>query len=78
MNNGIMAEFLKKHQAEVMDVCITEFNEKVFVDGIRAEGRMEVIESMLRMGRTPEEIVSFTGIPMEEVRQVEESMLAQV
>ena len=29
------------HQAEVKDVCITEYKEKSFVDGIRAEGRAE-------------------------------------
>ena len=52
--------------AEVKDVCITEYNEKTFVDGIRAEGRAEgreegqnllaTVVQRLRKGETPEQI----------------------
>ena len=41
IQHGVLRDFLKKHRAEVMDVCITEYNEKTFIDGIRAEGREE-------------------------------------
>lgn len=43
LNRGknVMADFLKKHRAEVMSVCLTEYNEKTFVNGIREEGRKE-------------------------------------
>lgn len=37
----IMEAFLTKHRAEVLSVCITEFDEKVYADGIREEGRKE-------------------------------------
>jgi hypothetical protein len=40
----------------------------------RAEGRAEMIEQMLVSGKTPEEISSFTGIPLEEIKAVEKSM----
>lgn len=36
--DGIMKEFLKKHKSEVVSVCLTEFNEKVFAKGMREEG----------------------------------------
>ena len=39
--DGIMSDFLTKHKAEVRNVCITEFDEKVYTDGIREEGRAE-------------------------------------
>ncbi len=39
--DNIMKDFLTKHKAEVMSVCITEFDEKVFTDGIREEGLAE-------------------------------------
>lgn len=39
--DGIMEDFLAKHRAEVLSVCITEFDEKVYTDGIREEGREE-------------------------------------
>lgn len=43
ISDGIMIEFLKKHQSEVISVCLTEFNERVFVKGIREEGYDEGI-----------------------------------
>lgn len=39
--DNIMKDFLTKHKAEVMSVCITEFDEKVFTVGIRKEGLAE-------------------------------------
>ena len=41
IEHNVLKIFLIKHRAEVKDVCITEYNEKSFVDGIRAEGREE-------------------------------------
>lgn len=41
IEDGIMSDFLTKHKAEVRNVCITEFDEKVYTDGIREEGRAE-------------------------------------
>ena len=64
ISENILADFLQKHRAEVMDVCITEYNEKVFIDGIHAEGRAEgqtelvkVIE-LLRSGKSESELLS--------------------
>lgn len=53
--DNIMKDFLTKHKAEVMSVCITEFDEKVFTDGIREEGweegREEGLAEGLSLGR---------------------------
>lgn len=38
IKDGIMRDFLLAHRAEVLDMCITEFNEKTFVNGIKEEG----------------------------------------
>ena len=40
---NVMKAFLIKHRAEVKSMCITEYNEKTFVDGIKAEGIAEGI-----------------------------------
>ena len=48
--DNIMKDFLTKHKAEVMSVCITEFDEKVFTDGIREEGWEEGREEGLAEG----------------------------
>lgn len=47
INSNVLKEFLVAHRAEVISVCLTEFNEKVFVDSIREEGRAEGELSML-------------------------------
>ena len=41
INDGILKDFLLAHRAEVVTMVLTEFDEKTFVDGIRAEGRVE-------------------------------------
>jgi predicted transposase YdaD len=83
---GILTDFLVGHRAEVRDMCITEFNEKTFVRGIREEGRVEgraeerkqMISQMLRAGKTPEEITDFCGYDLTEVQAVADSMLTTV
>ena len=53
-------------------MCITEYNEKSFVDGIRAEGRAEgqnllvTVVNRLRNGETAEQIIA-SGIDAETV-----------
>lgn len=39
--NDEFGKLLHMHKAEVTDMCITEFNEKIYEDGIREEGREE-------------------------------------
>ncbi len=41
IENDVLADFLLKHRAEVKDMCITEYNELSFVNGIREESREE-------------------------------------
>ena len=59
LNDG-KNEDLLKHRAEVLDVCITEYNEKSFVDGIREEGQnlLATVVLRLRNGETPEQILA--------------------
>ena len=43
IEHGNLENVLLKHRAEVIDMCITEFNEAVFINGIKAEGIAEGI-----------------------------------
>lgn len=79
--DGIMKAFLRKHKAEVLNVCITEFDEKVFVKGIREEGieigenetKRKTALSLLKRGKlTIEEIAEDTGLSVSEVEQLAE------
>ena len=61
-----------------MDVCITEYNEKTFIDGIRAEGKAEgmvegkiegikekslqVYANCLKRGMSKEDAIAISGI----------------
>ena len=80
---NVLAEFLQKHRAEVRSMCITEYNEKVFVNGIKEEGREEGIKEGIKEGtaRTlvslvkkgllaPEEAAAEMGMPLEEFRKL--------
>ena len=60
IEHNILKRFLLKHRAEVLDVCITEYNEKSFVDGIREEGQnlLATVVLRLRNGETPEQILA--------------------
>ena len=68
------------HWQKVMDVCITEYNEKTFVDGIREEGREEerikAIRNMIELGLTKEQILM--KYSEKEYEKAEHEMLANV
>lgn len=59
IQEDVMSDFLKAHRAEVMDVCITEYNEEKVMDAIREEswqeglatGREEGLQEGLATGR---------------------------
>lgn len=67
-------------------MCITEYNEETFVNGIRAEGIEEGIEeglrrsilSMLKRGHTIDEIVEFGGFDKDVVAGVAKEFLAVI
>ena len=58
-------------EGSVTDMC------KAWEDQ-KEEGRREMIKHMLSSGKTPEEIAAFASISLEEVQEVEHSMLANV
>ena len=60
----ILVEFLRKHRGDIMANVLTEFNEEVFVRGIREEGREE--------GRE-EARVEYIHVMIETLREVGQS-----
>ena len=67
IEEDVLKSFLLKNKAEVKGMILTEFNEEVFVKGIKEEGIEEGIEEgqsklvnavkLLRQGKTEQEIV---------------------
>ncbi len=50
IDDGILVEFLTKHRAEVIDVCLTEFDEKKYADTLRSEGKAEGLSEGIEQG----------------------------
>ena len=78
--------FLIGHKAEVTNMCLTEYNEAETMNMFKEEGReegreearIEIVETMLKNGKTVEEIVSFCELPEDFVRKVEKEMSVTV
>lgn len=43
----------------------------------REEGRIELVESMLASGKTPEQISDFCGLDLDYIREIEETIKKQ-
>ena len=74
IKSGILTEFLTKHRAEVLDVCITEFDEKTFVEGIKEEAIEDMVLKMLKNGKSPKSISNFCDIPLDYVTAIKKKM----
>ena len=59
-------------------MCLTEFNEKVFIDGIKEETKekrdREKITGMLQKGKNPQEIADFCEYPLDLILDVAKSL----
>lgn len=75
---NVLKDFLIAHRAEVVSVCLTEFNEKVFVKSIREEGielgELSMLVKLVKKGRlTVEEAISECQLTKEEFLELLES-----
>lgn len=72
--NGLLSGFLKSHRAEVVDVCITEYDEVLHLETVRNEGRAEGLAplfSFIADGTiTLEDAVKRTDMSVEEFRKM--------
>ncbi len=75
--DGVMVKFLTKHKAEVMSVCLTEFDEEVFVDGIREEGKEEGKKEGMIEGRLKERAESILEF-LEDCGEIPEQLRALI
>ena len=78
IREGILADFLKKHRAEVRQVILTEYNEELHIKSekelARSEGRQQILVEMvcrkLRKGKTPECIAEELEEDIARIRQI--------
>lgn len=83
--NGLLAEFLERHRAEVKNMCITEYNEELHLRNTRlegrleglAEGRLEMLEKMIRRNYMDDELMEL-GFSMEQICEAKKKLLQTI
>ncbi len=82
--------FLREHQSEVKNMCITEYDEAETMEMFKEEGREEgikqgirnasvqIAQNFLRKGDDAETVSECTGLPLEEVRALKAELLQKV
>ena len=78
IKSNVLKDFLIAHRAEVVSVCLTEFNEKVFVKSIREEGielgELSMLVKLVKKGRlSVEEAISESRLTEREFLKLLES-----
>lgn len=75
INEGILAEFLKKNRAEAMEVSIFEYNEELHLANLRREGYEEGIEQGIQQGKALDilELLSELGEVPDTLKKIIES-----
>ncbi len=72
--------FLVAHMEEIKGMLDTEYKEAEVNEAFKEQGRQEARENdiigMLQRGKTVKEIVDFCGYPYDQVKKVEENLLA--
>ena len=70
IQEGILAEYLKAHKAEVIDVCITEYNEADALFVSRKEERLHTIFELVQDGDLePEKAARKLGLTVDELEK---------
>ena len=71
IEKNVLTDFLRKHRAEVRNVCLTEFDEKKFVRTMKEEGykegKLETAKAMLKKGFSHQDIIDCTGLSSAEI-----------
>ena len=86
IQNGILAEFLRKNKSEVIAMSIFEYDKEEEERKLRKaeyeagreaglkEGIQEIVQNMLRAGETPEKIARYTGCEIQELEKIAEAL----
>lgn len=86
IQNGILAEFLRKNKSEVIAMSIFEYDKEEEERKLRKaeyeagreaglkEGIQEIVQNMLRAGETPEKMARYTGCEIQELEKIAEAL----
>ena len=72
MEEDVMADFLKKKRAEVVKMCLYEYDEEKQREFDREEGKMELLEELVSSHKLSyEEVAEFAKMTVEEVKALD-------
>ncbi len=72
MEEDVMADFLKRNRAEVVKMCLYEYDEERQREFDREEGKMELLEELIRSHKLSyEEVAEFAKMTLEEVKALD-------
>ena len=72
MEEDVMADFLKRNRAEVVKMCLYEYDEERQREFDREEGKMELLEELIRSHKLSyEEVAEFAKMTVEEVKALD-------
>ena len=72
IEEDVMANFLKRNRAEVVKMCLYEYDEERQREFDREEGKMELLEELIRSHKLSyEEVAEFAKMTVEEVKALD-------
>ena len=75
IQKNVLAEFLTRHRAEVLNMCLTEYNEQVFINGIAEEEASKIARKMFEKGYSLSEVEDIIdGLSVDELQQIEDDV----
>ena len=82
INQNLLEGLFKKYRAEVLDMILTEYDEDFnnktwYEDGI-LKGKLETAENLLREGVSLEIVARCTGLPLEQVYELQKKIAVNV
>ena len=83
INQNLLEGLFKKYRAEVLDMILTEYDEDFnnktwYEDGVedgRKEKALEAADNLLREGDSPEKVARCTGLPLEQVYELQKKII---
>ena len=77
----LLGDFFKVNKAEVIGMCMTEFDEELAINTWRQDGRtekaIETAVNMLKKNYPTSDISEITGLPLEKVLELQKEITAQ-
>ena len=78
IKENFLEGFVREQKEEIIAMCLTEFDEESAIRGWREDGRIEkAVEdarNALAMNLTPEQAAQITGLPLEQVLELQKEI----